>query len=143
MKNSKNKFKLNYDNNFKNKSATNFDLHLNFNSGNNLENNTNTIKKTSLLNKDYLEQLAGKPDSIDTLTQKLIYKNKSEEVNNTLQFLNDLCIKHGSTYKGRIDACKRLLNINQKVHLLICELTLETVNGLTPAELGMYLSSPS
>mgnify|MGYP006916223888 CR=1 FL=1 len=80
VKNSKNKFKLNYDNNFKNKSATNFDLHLNFNSGNNLENNTNTIKKTSLLNKDYLDQLAGKPDSIDTLTQKLIYKNKEIKI---------------------------------------------------------------
>ena len=80
VKNSNNKFKLNYDNNFKNKSATNFDLHLNFNSGNNLENNTNTIKKTSLLNKDYLDQLAGKPDSIDTLTQKLIYKNKEIKI---------------------------------------------------------------
>ena len=80
VKNSKNKFKLNYDNNFKNKSATNFDLHLNFNSGNNLENNTNTIKKSSLLNKDYLDQLAGKPDSIDTLTQKLIYKNKEIKI---------------------------------------------------------------
>ena len=80
VKYSKNKFKLNYDNNFKNKSATNFDLHLNFNSGNNLENNTNTIKKTSLLNKDYLDQLAGKPDSIDTLTQKLIYKNKEIKI---------------------------------------------------------------
>lgn len=80
VKNLKNKFKLNYDNNFKNKSATNFDLHLNFNSGNNLENNTNTIKKTSLLNKDYLDQLAGKPDSIDTLTQKLIYKNKEIKI---------------------------------------------------------------
>ena len=80
VKKSKNKFKLNYDNNFKNKSATNFDLHLNFNSGNNLENNTNTIKKTSLLNKDYLDQLAGKPDSIDTLTQKLIYKNKEIKI---------------------------------------------------------------
>ena len=80
VKNLKNKFKLNYDNNFKNKSATNFDLHLNFNSGNNLENNTNTIKKSSLLNKDYLEQLAGKPDSIDTLTQKLIYKNKEIKI---------------------------------------------------------------
>ena len=80
VKNLKNKFKLNYDNNFKNKSATNFDLHLNFNSGNNLENNTNTIKKSSLLNKDYLDQLAGKPDSIDTLTQKLIYKNKEIKI---------------------------------------------------------------
>ena len=80
VKKSKNKFKLNYDNNFKNKSATNFDLHLNFNSGNNLENNTNTIKKTSVLNKDYLDQLAGKPDSIDTLTQKLIYKNKEIKI---------------------------------------------------------------
>ena len=78
--NSKNKFKLNNDTNFKNKSATNFDLHLNFNSGNNLENNTNTIKKSSLLNKDYLDQLAGKPDSIDTLTQKLIYKNKEIKI---------------------------------------------------------------
>ena len=56
---------------------------------------------------------------------KLINKSKSEEINNSLQFLNDLCIKHGSTYKGRIDACKRLLNINQKVPLLISELTLE------------------
>ena len=80
VKKSKNKFKLNFDNNFKNKSATNFDLHLNFNSGNNLENNTNTIKKSSLLNKDYLDQLAGKPDSIDTLTQKLIYKNKEIKI---------------------------------------------------------------
>ena len=80
IKNTKNKFKLNNDNNFKNKSATNFDLHLNFNSGNNLENNTNTIKKSSLLNKDYLDQLAGKPDSIDTLTQKLIYKNKEIKI---------------------------------------------------------------
>ena len=78
--NSKNKFKLNNDTNFKNKSATNFDLHLNFNSGNILENNTNTIKKSSLLNKDYLDQLAGKPDSIDTLTQKLIYKNKEIKI---------------------------------------------------------------
>ena len=78
--NSKNKFKLNNDNNIKNKSATNFDLHLNFNSGNNLENNTNTIKKSSLLNKDYLDQLAGKPDSIDSLTQKLIYKNKEIKI---------------------------------------------------------------
>ena len=80
VKKSKNKFKLNFDNNFKNKSATNFDLHLNFNSGNNLENNTNTIKKSSLLNRDYLDQLAGKPDSIDTLTQKLIYKNKEIKI---------------------------------------------------------------
>ena len=79
LKNSTNKSKLN-DNNFKNKSTSNFDLHLNFNSGNNLENNSNTIKKSSLLNKDYLEQLAGKPDSIDTLTQKLIYKNKEIKI---------------------------------------------------------------
>lgn len=56
---------------------------------------------------------------------KLINKSKSEDIENSLQFLNDLCIKHGSTYKGRIDACKRLLNINQKVPLLISELTLE------------------
>ena len=79
LKNSTNKSKLN-DNNFKNKSTSNFDLHLNFNSGNNLENNSNTIKKSSLLNKDYLDQLAGKPDSIDTLTQKLIYKNKEIKI---------------------------------------------------------------
>ena len=79
LKNSTNKSKFN-DNNFKNKSTSNFDLHLNFNSGNNLENNSNTIKKSSLLNKDYLDQLAGKPDSIDTLTQKLIYKNKEIKI---------------------------------------------------------------
>ena len=79
LKNSMNKSKFN-DNNFKNKSTSNFDLHLNFNSGNNLENNSNTIKKSSLLNKDYLDQLAGKPDSIDTLTQKLIYKNKEIKI---------------------------------------------------------------
>ena len=62
--------------NFKNKSTSNFDLHLNFNAGNNLENNNfnnNTNKKSSILNKDYLDQLASKPDSIDVLTQKLIY----------------------------------------------------------------------
>ena len=79
LKNSKNKIQL-HNNNFKNKSASNFDLHLNFNSGNNLENNSNTIKKSSLLNKDFLDQLAGKPDSIDTLTQKLIYKNKEIKI---------------------------------------------------------------
>ena len=79
LKNSKNKIQL-HNNNFKNKSASNFDLHLNFNSGNNLENNSNTIKKSSLLNKDFLDQLAGKPDSIDTLTQKIIYKNKEIKI---------------------------------------------------------------
>ena len=79
LKNSKNIIQL-HNNNFKNKSASNFDLHLNFNSGNNLENNSNTIKKSSLLNKDFLDQLAGKPDSIDTLTQKLIYKNKEIKI---------------------------------------------------------------
>jgi hypothetical protein len=79
LKNSKNKIQL-HNNNFKNKSASNFELHLNFNSGNNLENNSNTIKKSSLLNKDFLDQLAGKPDSIDTLTQKLIYKNKEIKI---------------------------------------------------------------
>ena len=79
LKNSKNKIQL-HNNNFKNKSASNFDLHLNFNSGNNLENNSNTIKKSSLLNKDFLDQLAGKPDSIDTLIQKLIYKNKEIKI---------------------------------------------------------------
>ena len=79
LKGSKGKIQL-HNNNFKNKSASNFDLHLNFNSGNNLENNSNTIKKSSLLNKDFLDQLAGKPDSIDTLTQKLIYKNKEIKI---------------------------------------------------------------
>ena len=77
--NSKNKAQM-HNNYYKNKSASNFDLHLNFNSGNNLENNINTNKKASILNKDYLDQLAGKPDSIDTLTQKLIYKNKEIKI---------------------------------------------------------------
>ena len=79
INNSKNKGQM-HNNNFKNKSASNFDLHLNFNSGNNLENNINTNKKSSILNKDYLDQLAGRPDSIDSLTQKLIYKNKEIKI---------------------------------------------------------------
>ena len=77
--NSKNKTQIN-NNYYKNTSASNFDPHLNFNNGNNLENNINTNKKVSILNKDYLDQLAGKPGSIDTLTQKLIYKNKEIKI---------------------------------------------------------------
>ena len=65
-----------HNTNFKNKSASNFDLYLNFNTGNNLENNINSNKYNSLLHKDRLDQLAVKPDSVDVLTQKLIYKNK-------------------------------------------------------------------
>ena len=72
QKKTKNKNQI-HNSNFKNKSTSNFDLHLNINTNNYLDNNN---KKNSLLNKDYFDQLAGKPDSIDTLTQKLIYKNK-------------------------------------------------------------------
>ena len=69
-----------HNTNFKNKSASNFNLHLNFNTGNNLENNTNATKRPSILNKDCLDQLAGKPDSVDVLTQKLIYKNREIKI---------------------------------------------------------------
>ena len=77
---SKNNIQIHHNTNFKNKSSSNFDLHLNFNSGNNLENNSNTNKRPSILNKDRLDQLAGKPDSIDVLTQKLIYKNREIKI---------------------------------------------------------------
>ena len=119
--NSKNKFKLNNDTNFKNKSATNFDLHLNFNSGNNLENNTNTIKKSSLLNKDYLDQLAGKPDSIDTLTQKLIYKNKEIKI-----LERELKEK-----TNQLKACQDKLNVkNIEIKKLLEELDNERTSSL-------------
>ena len=75
QKKAKNKNQI-HNSNFKNKSTSNFDLHLNINTNNYLDNN----KKNSLLNKDYFDQLAGKPDSIDTLTQKLIYKNKEIKI---------------------------------------------------------------
>ena len=65
-----------HNTNYKNKSTSNLDLRLHFNTGNNLENN----KQNSLLHKDYLDQLAVKPDSIDVLTQKLIYKNKEIKI---------------------------------------------------------------
>ena len=77
---SKNNIQIHHNTNFKNKSSSNFDLHLNFNSGNNLENNSNTNKRPLILNKDRLDQLAGKPDSIDVLTQKLIYKNREIKI---------------------------------------------------------------
>ena len=76
QKKTKNKNQI-HNSNFKNKSTSNFDLHLNINTNNYLDNNN---KKNSLLNKDYFDQLAGKPDSIDTLTQKLIYKNKEIKI---------------------------------------------------------------
>ena len=64
--------------NFKNKSASNLDnIQLNFFNENNLENYPN---KSTILNKDRLDQLASKPSSIDTLTQKIIYKNKEIKV---------------------------------------------------------------
>ena len=69
-----------YNSNFKNKSASNIDLHLNFNTGNNLEKNIISTKHSSILNKDRLDQLAAKPDSVDVLTQKLIYKNKEIKI---------------------------------------------------------------
>lgn len=40
-------------------------------------------------------------------------------------YLARLCMKHGSTFEGRIDACKKSLNIKQKAPLLISELTNE------------------
>ena len=69
-----------HNTNFKNKSASNFNLQLNFNAGNNLVNNTNMNKMPSILNKDCLDQLAGKPDSVDVLTKKLIYKNREIKI---------------------------------------------------------------
>ena len=69
-----------YNSNFKNKSASNIDLHLNFNTGNNLEKNIISTKHSSILNKDRLDQLAAKPDSVDILTHKLIYKNKEIKI---------------------------------------------------------------
>ena len=69
-----------YNSNFKNKSASNIDLHLNFNTGNNTEKNIISTKHSSILNKDRLDQLAAKPDSVDVLTQKLIYKNKEIKI---------------------------------------------------------------
>ena len=79
-KTSKNNTQINHKTNFKNKSSSNFNLHLNFNTGNNFQNGFNTNKKPSIINKDCLDQLAGKPDSVDVLTQKLIYKNREIKI---------------------------------------------------------------
>ena len=77
---SKNNTQINHKTNFKNKSSSNFNLHLNFNTGNNFQNGFSTNKKPSIINKDCLDQLAGKPDSVDVLTQKLIYKNREIKI---------------------------------------------------------------
>ena len=58
-------------NNKSNKLKSNFGLDLNLND-NNLEDNN----KSAILSNERLDQLASTPNSVDTLTQKLIYKNK-------------------------------------------------------------------
>ena len=94
----------NYHKNLKNKSESNLDkLQLNFYSDN-INNNLEKIaNKSTIINKDYLDQLASKPDSVNNLTQKLIYKNKEikvlerelKEKNNQIKSLQDkLSIKN-------------------------------------------------
>ena len=62
----------NYNNNNKNKNLNpNFGLDLNFN-----ENNLDDNNKSAIFSNDRLDQLAGTPNSVDSLTQKLICKNK-------------------------------------------------------------------
>ena len=63
-------------NNKSNKSMSNFGLEQNF-LQNNLENDNN---KSAILNNDRIDQLAGKPNSIDSLTNKLILKNKEIKI---------------------------------------------------------------
>ena len=94
----------NYHKNLKNKSESNLDkFQLNFYSDN-INNNLEKIaNKSTIINKDYLDQLASKPDSVNNLTQKLIYKNKEikvlerelKEKNNQIKSLQDkLTIKN-------------------------------------------------
>ena len=66
-----NKIKKN-NNNKNNKTMSNFNFESNFNNNNFYEANN----KSAIISKDRLDQLAGKPNSIDSLTQKLICKNK-------------------------------------------------------------------
>ena len=66
-----NKIKKN-NNNKNNKTMSNFNFDSNFNDNNIYDDNN----KSAILSKDRLDQLAGKPNSIDSLTQKLIIKNK-------------------------------------------------------------------
>ena len=65
-----NKIKKN-NSNKNNKSAQNFGFDLNLNN-----NNYDDTNKSAIINKDRLDQLASTPNSIDSLTQKLISKNK-------------------------------------------------------------------
>ena len=107
--------------NFKNKSESNFDLHLNFNTGNNLENNGIINKKQYLLNKDCLDQLAGKPDSVDILTQKLIYKNKEIK----------LLERELKERTNQLKACQEKLNDkNNEIKKLLEDLDVERSNSL-------------
>jgi chromosome segregation ATPase len=71
-----NKIKKKKMNNKSNKSMSNFGLEQNF-LQNNLENDNN---KSAILNNDRIDQLAGKPNSIDSLTNKLILKNKEIKI---------------------------------------------------------------
>ena len=68
--------KIKKNNNKSNKSMSNFGLDLNFNH-NNIDDDTN---RSAIISKDRLDQLAGMPNSVDSLTQKLICKNKEIKV---------------------------------------------------------------
>ena len=64
------------NNNKNNKSQTNFGFDFNYNKKKIDEDNNKSV----ILNKDRLDQLAGKPNSIDELTNKLILKNKEIKI---------------------------------------------------------------
>ncbi len=49
-------------------------------------------------------------------SKKVFFKGDKEN-----DILNDSCIYYGSTLKGRIVSCKRLINTNYKVPILISE----------------------
>ena len=70
----------NHNNKMNNKSMTNFGVDLNLNHNNNYFDDDNLNNKSEILSKDRYDQLAGVPNSIDALTQKLICKNKEIKI---------------------------------------------------------------
>ena len=82
IKNKNNKNYKNVINNNKNKKKNNNSLSNlgDINNNHNFNYDDNYTNKSAILSKDRLDQLAGTPNSVDALTQKLILKNKEIKI---------------------------------------------------------------
>ena len=82
IKNKNNKNNKNVINNNKNKKKNNNSLSNlgDINNNHNFNYDDNYTNKSAILSKDRLDQLAGTPNSVDALTQKLILKNKEIKI---------------------------------------------------------------